>query len=621
MHPYPPGSDRGATAICTQFTTRPHRMRLYWLAVVALCAAAIAPPPAFAQRAARPAATPRVEFGGTGAVPARRGIVVSVSSFASDIGAATLARGGNAVDAAVATAFALAVTHPSAGNIGGGGFMVVRMASGEATTFDFREKAPLSATPTMFQTADGAIAYALTDSGWLSPGVPGTVHGMESAHARLGKLPWRSLVLPAAQLAAQGFPLSRALAADLNEQLLTTFAPFPSSMAAYGRRDGRAWRAGDRLRLPDLARTLRAIADSGARAFYTGWIADSLVQQMRDHGGAITARDLAEYRAVERAPLRGTYLGNDIIAMGPPSSGGVVLIETLNQLEALSAERFARGTPEFLHLRIEAARRAYLDRARYIGDPDFATVPLERLLSTQYADSLARSIDPARASRSVSLASDLDIATEPMETTHFSVVDAEGNAVSQTYTLEGGYGSGIVVRGTGFLLNNEMGDFNKKAGYTSTRGDIGTAPNLIAPGKRMLSSMTPVILARDDQLLLVTGSPGGRTIPNTVIDVVLGVTAFRQPVRAAVDAPRIHHQWLPDVTQFEVGAISTAAQFSLAEMGHLLRQRPAQSQGDAHSIWYDARTKTAYGAHDRRSPDGKASAAAVRRRAPASGKR
>jgi gamma-glutamyltranspeptidase/glutathione hydrolase len=247
-------------------------------------------------------------------------------------------------------------------------------------------------------------------------------------------------------------------------------------------------------------------------------------------------------------------------------------------------------------------------------------VPLERLLSTQYADSLARSIDPARASRSVSLASDLDIATEPMETTHFSVVDAEGYAVSQTYTLEGGYGSGIVVRGAGFLLNNEMGDFNKKAGYTSTRGDIGTAPNLIAPGKRMLSSMTPVILARDDQLLLVTGSPGGRTIPNTVIDVVLGVTAFRQPVRAAVDA-RASTTNGSRCDAVRGGGDLDRAQFSLAEMGHLLRQRPAQSQGDAHSIWYDARTKTAYGAHDRRSPDGKASAAAVRRRAPASGKR
>ncbi len=589
------------------------RTRLSAVLLAIALAGSIAPLPLLAQKAA---AKTREVYPGKGAVAGRRGMVVSVSNYASDIGAATLARGGNAIDAAVATAFALAVTHPSAGNIGGGGFMVVRMANGEATTFDFREKAPLTATPTMYQTADGEIAYARTDSGWLSPGVPGTVRGLEAAHKRFGKLPWRTVVLPAAQLAARGFRLSRDLSADLNHQLKDgKLALFPSSVAAYGKTNGAAWRAGELLRLPDLARTLRAIADSGADAFYTGWIADSLAAQMQEHGGAISKRDLAEYQAVERAPIRGTYLGNDIIAMGPPSSGGVVLIETLNQLEALSAERFARSQPEFLHLRIEAARRAYLDRARFLGDADFVSVPIERLTSKDYADSLARSIDPLHATRSVSLAPELVTASEPNETTHFSVVDAEGNAVSQTYTLEGGYGSGVVVRGAGFLLNNEMGDFNKKAGYTSVRGDIGTPANLIAPGKRMLSSMTPVIVARDNQLLLVTGSPGGRTIPNTVIDVVLGVTAYKLPVRAAVDAPRLHHQWLPDVTQFENGAISTSAQFELAEMGHTLRQRPAQSQGDAHSIWYDAKTKTAYGANDKRSPDSKASPA------PAGGKR
>jgi len=590
------------------------------LAALSPVLASLLPSGALAAQAtprARTTASARQPTPGTGSVASRRGIVVSVSNLASDIGAATLARGGNAIDAAIATAFALAVTHPSAGNIGGGGFMVVRLATGEATTFDFREKAPLSATPTMYQTASGAIAYARTDSGWLAPGVPGTVRGMALAHQRFGKLPWRSLVLPAAQLAARGFPLSRALADDLNEQLRTTFAPFPASVAAYGKRGGGAWRAGNVLRLPDLARSLRAIADSGADIFYTGWIADSLDAQMREHGGAISARDLAEYRAVERAPLRGDYLGHEIIAMGPPSSGGAVLIQTLNLLEATTAERHGRGTAEFLHLRIEAARRAYLDRARHLGDPDFVTIPLQRLTSKAYADSLARGIDPNRASRSVSLGADLGIATEPDETTHFSVVDAEGNAVSQTYTLEGGYGSGVVVRGAGFLLNNEMGDFNKKAGYTSLRGDIGTPANLIAPGKRMLSSMTPVILARDGALRLVTGSPGGRTIPNTVIDVVLGVTAFKLPLRAAVDAARVHHQWLPDETRFEEGAIPTEIQFELAEMGHLLRLQQAQSQGDAHSILYDAATKTAYGANDRRSPDSKASVPAARRAAPA----
>ncbi len=273
------------------------------LLACALSAALVPAPTLSAQRAASSGS--REVYPGKGAVAGRRGMVVSSSNYASDIGAAMLARGGNAIDAAVATAFALAVTHPSAGNIGGGGFMVVRMATGEATTFDFREKAPLTATPTMFQTADGAIAYARTDSGWLSPGVPGTVRGLEAAHKRFGKLPWRTVVLPAAQLAARGFRLSRALAADLNEQVKTTFAPFPASLEAYGKRGGTAWRAGDLLRLPDLARSLRAIADSGADVFYTGWIADSLAAQMQEHGGAITARDLAEYQAVERAPVRG----------------------------------------------------------------------------------------------------------------------------------------------------------------------------------------------------------------------------------------------------------------------------------------------------------------------------
>ena len=586
--------------------------------VIALLATVVFTPTMAAQgarhRAPKGADAGKPAYGGTGGVASTRGLVVSASNFASDIGAAVLARGGNAVDAAVATAFALAVTHPSAGNIGGGGFMVVRKASGEATTFDFREKAPLSATATMMLNADGSIAYARTDSGWLSPGVPGTVRGMEMAHKALGKLSWREVVSPAAQLAARGFVLSPALAAELNEQLKTTFAPFPASVAAYGKKGGKPWRAGDLLRLPDLARTLSAIAEGGADAFYTGWIADSLDAQMRANGGAITKRDLAEYRAVQREPLHGSYLGYEIIAMPPPSSGGTVLIEVLNQLEALGADRFARTSTDYLHLRIEAARRAYLDRARFLGDPDFGPIPVDRLTAKAYADSLARTIDPHRATSSVALGGALVTRSETMQTTHYSVVDAEGNAVAVTYTLEGSYGSGVVVRGAGFILNNEMGDFNKKAGYTSTRGDIGTPPNMIAPGKRMLSSMTPTILAKDGKLALVTGSPGGRTIPNTVLDVVLGVTAFKQSVRAAVDAPRVHNQWLPDETRYEAGAIPDSTMRELEGMGHTLRKEPPRSQGDAHSIWYDAATKTAYGANDKRSPDSKASAPARGRR-------
>ncbi|HWP03295.1 MAG TPA: gamma-glutamyltransferase [Gemmatimonadaceae bacterium] len=543
-------------------------------------------------------------------VSSTSGIVVSVSGIASDVGASILARGGNAVDAAVATAFALAVTHPSAGNLGGGGFMVIRFPDGRATTIDYRERAPLRATPTMYLDADGRIDRSLTNSGWLASGVPGTVRGLELAHRKYGRLPWADVVRPAAELAARGWPLSPALARSLNSVLRGKFSRFESSVDAYGKPGGGDWEAGDTIRLPDLARTLAAIAAGGGDVFYHGWIADSIDAQMQANGGLVTKEDLAQYRAVERPPVEGTFLGHKIISMGPPSSGGTVLIETLNILERLGVDRLERGSPEFMHRRIEAARLAYLDRARYLGDPDFVPVPLERLLSKTYADSLAASIPSDRAASSIDLGRDIvTVASsrESEETTHFSVVDADGMAVSNTYTLEASYGSGVVVRGTGILLNNEMGDFNKKPGETNVLGDIGTEPNLIAPGKRMLSSMTPTIVERGGQLLLVTGSPGGRTIPNTVIDVVLGVTAFGLSLEEAVDAPRLHHQWLPDTTTIEAGGASEEALQRLRAMGHKVGSSRGLGQGDAHSILYDAATGTAYGVNDRRSPDSKAS--------------
>ena len=544
----------------------------------------------------------------TSVVQSRRGVVVSVSGLASDVGAAVLARGGNAVDAAVATGFALAVTHPSAGNLGGGGFMIVRTADGTATTFDYREKAPAAATPTMYLKPDGTIDRSLTRAGWLAPGVPGTVRGLALAHKKFGKLPWADVVRPAARLAL-GFPLSRALSSSVNSTVSRLMAPFPSSVAAYGKPGGGQWVEGDTIRLPDLARALEAIAAGGPDAFYTGWIADSLAAQMKANGGIITKADLAAYQAKERPALRGTFNGHELIVMGPPSSGGTVMLETLNMLERLGAPKMDRWSADYLHFRIEAARRAYADRARWLGDPDFVSVPVARLTSKSYADSLARGIDRERASRSVEIGADIVTvrAAESDETTHFSVVDKDGNAVSNTYTLEGGYGSGVVVRGAGFILNNEMGDFNKKPGETNVGGDIGTPANLIAPGKRMLSSMSPAIVTRGGRLLLVTGSPGGRTIPNTVLDVVLGVTAFNQPVRAAMDAPRLHHQWLPDSTTIEAGAVSEATIAALRARGHGVRVATGR-QGDAHTIWFDATTGTAYGAADLRTPDSKASA-------------
>ena len=418
-----------------------------------------------------------------------------VSAPACDAGASVLAKGGNAVDAAVATSFALAVTHPSAGNIGGGGFMIVRTPSGDATTFEYREKAPLASTPTMYLGADGQIVRSLTAAGYLAPGVPGTVRGMELAHKKFGKLPWKDVVAPSVGL-AEGFTMSAGLARGLNREVAGPMAPFPASVAAFGKPGGGEWKEGDRLVQADLAKTLRAIADGGADAFYKGWIADRIAEEMKANGGIISKADLAAYKAKERAPIRGTYKGYDIVSMPPPSSGGVALVEMLNILEPFDLKSKGLLTAPALHLQIEAMRRAYLDRARHLGDPDFVDVPVARLTSKEHARTVAASIDPAKASRSVDLGKDIVTvpAAEPDETTHFSVIDRDGLAVTSTYTLEGSYGSHVVVKGTGFLLNNEMGDFNKKAGETNLTGDIGTPANMIAPGKTMLSSMTPTMV-------------------------------------------------------------------------------------------------------------------------------
>ena len=538
-------------------------------------------------------------------VPSKDGLVVCVSAPACDAGASVLAKGGNAVDAAVATSFALAVTHPSAGNIGGGGFMIVRTPAGDATTFEYREKAPLASTPTMYLSADGQIVRRLTAAGYLAPGVPGTVRGMELAHRKFGKLPWNDVVAPSIGL-AEGFTMSAGLARGLNREVAGPMAPFPASVAAFGKPGGGDWREGDRLVQADLAKTLRAIADGGADAFYTGWIADRIAAEMKAHGGIISKADLAAYKAKERAPIRGTYKGYDIVSMPPPSSGGVALVEMLNILEPLDLKSKGLLTAPALHLQIEAMRRAYLDRARHLGDPDFVDVPVTRLTSKEHAKSVAASIDPVKASRSIDLGKDIVTvpAAEPDETTHFSIIDRDGLAVTSTYTLEGSYGSHVVVKGTGFLLNNEMGDFNKKAGETNLTGDIGTAANMIAPGKTMLSSMTPTMVTKDGRLVLLTGSPGGRTIINTVFTIVLGVTEYGLNGRQAVDLARMHHQWLPDRATLEDGAVPDDVLSALRVIGHDVR---AQSrQGDAHSIWV-APDGTPYGVQDKRTPDGKAS--------------
>ena len=538
-------------------------------------------------------------------VPSKDGLVVCVSAPACDAGASVLAKGGNAVDAAVATAFALAVTHPAAGNIGGGGFMIVRRPSGDVTSFDYREKAPLRSYERMYLGPDGQIVRSLTAAGYLAPGVPGTVRGLETVHRKFGALPWKDVVAPAISL-AHGFAMSAGLARGLNREVQGPMAPFPASVAAFGKPGGGEWAEGDRLVQRDLARTLRAIAHGGADAFYKGWIADRIAEDMRAHGGIITKADLAAYKVRELAPIRGAYKGYEIVSMPPPSSGGVALVEMLNILEPLDLKSKGFLTAPALHLRIEAMRRAYLDRARFLGDPDFADVPVARLTSKEHAKRVAASIDPARASSSTELGSDIVTlpASESDETTHFSVIDRNGLAVTSTYTLEGSYGSHVVIKGTGFLLNNEMGDFNKKPGETNVTGDIGTRANVIAPRKTMLSSMTPTLVTRDGRLVLLTGSPGGRTIINTVFAIVLGVVEYGLNGRQAVDSARFHHQWLPDRVAFEEKAVPDDVLERLGAMGHEVRAQGRQ--GDAHSIWI-APDGTPYGIEDKRTPDSRAS--------------
>jgi gamma-glutamyltranspeptidase / glutathione hydrolase len=463
-----------------------------------------------------------------------------------------LAAGGNAIDAAIATGFALAVTYPTAGNIGGGGFMVVRFADGRTTTLDFRERAPAAAHPNMFLDSTGAYSSTIHHNTHVAVGVPGTVAGFALAHQKYGSRDWASLVNPAVSLAKDGFSVPPGLAGSLRGTR-GKLARYPASLAAYYR-NGEPYAEGDRLQQPDLAATLTRIRDQGRDGFYTGETSRLIVAEMQRHGGLITAADLAGYEARERDAVTGSYRGFDIISMPPPSSGGVAIIQMLNILEGYDLRAAGHNSTRYVHLVTESMRRAFRDRAQHLGDPDFNTLPVARLTSKAYATELRAGIDEQRAS--VSRASELVADYESDETTHYSVVDAAGNAVSVTYTLEAGYGLGAVVQGAGFLLNNEMGDFNGKPGYTDSTGLIGTAANVARPGKRMLSSMTPAIVAKDGKLVAVVGSPGGRTIINTVLQVVLNVTEFGMPIQAAVDAPRFHHQWLPDRLSIEADGVT-----------------------------------------------------------------
>jgi len=524
-------------------------------------------------------------------------MVVSANRTASAVGRAVLQSGGNAIDAAVATGFALAVTHPTAGNIGGGGFMVIRFPDGSATTIDFREKAPLRARPDMFVDDNGAYSREKHHLSHLSVGVPGTVAGFALAHERYGNLRWNRLVEPAIRLADHGIVVSDALAASLRSAL-RRMQPFPASVYTFSKH-GEPYAPGDTLRQTDLARTLSRIARHGRDGFYRGETARLLLAEMRRGGGIISSADLDLYRAVERAPIRGTFHDYEIISMPPPSSGGIAMVEMLNILEGYDLRSLGHNTAPYLHLLAEAMRRAYRDRATFVADADFVDVPIARLTSKAYADEQRATIDPDRASTSTP--ADVDQTYESPETTHFSVVDRDGLAVSVTYTLEFGYGSAIVVPGAGFLLNNEMGDFNGKPGLTTENGLIGTSPNLARPQQRMLSSMTPSILARNGKLVAVIGSPGGRTIINTVFQVALNVMVFDMDIQQAVNAARMHHQWLPDGLRIEAGGVSDATRDALEAMGYRVQVRG--TQGRANSIMIDPVTGDRLGAPDPRDPD------------------
>lgn len=523
----------------------------------------------------------------------RHRIVVSVSRPASEVGARILEQGGNAADAAVATAFALAVTWPEAGNIGGGGFMLIHCPDGtRPVVIEYREKAPQAATVELWAKGRHAPQAMV--------GVPGTVRGLELAHQTSGSLPWESLVLPAARLAEDGFEIGETLAASLNKGV-AQFRDNREFLQTFGKEQGTVpWNVGDRLVQKDLAKTLHAIAAHGADGFYQGVTAELFVAEMQRGGGLITAADLAEYQATVRTPIHGTFRGYDIYAPPPPSSGGLTLVQMLNLAEQFDLRQESRWSPRTLHLMIESMRHAYFHRARYLGDPDFIEIP-PQLATKEFATEIAQRISATEAGSSAALGADILTAGEGSQTTHFSVIDRNGMAVSNTYTLENAFGSGVVVRGGGFLLNDEMGDFNPQPGVTKVDGQIGTPPNLVAPGKRMLSSMCPVIVAKDGRPVLITGSPGGRTIINTVFCVLINVLEYGMPLRDALDAPRHHHQWLPDRVQFEAGLLSdhAASVAALRALGHRIHEPPVR-QGDAHSIAIDTETGLRRGEADRR---------------------
>jgi gamma-glutamyltranspeptidase/glutathione hydrolase len=521
-------------------------------------------------------------------VRARHGMVATREAHATDIGVAVLESGGNAIDAAVAVGFALAVTHPAAGNIGGGGFLLARFADGRTVFLDFRERAPGKASRDMYIGPDGNVT---SDSvlGYRASGVPGTVRGLEMAHQKYGRKKWAELVDPAVRLAADGFPVSYGMARSLRSpDASARLGGFPESKRIF-LNGGKFFDAGDRLVQPELARVLSRIRDRGAQDFYEGETAQLLAADMREHGGLITLDDLRNYKAIERQPLTGSYRGYSIVTVPPPSSGGVGILQMLGVLEGSGYEKAGFGSAATVHYMAEAMRRYFADRSEYMGDPDFYKVPVAGLLSPRYIAELRSSIDREHATASASLGPGKPGAYESSETTHYSIVDAEGNAVAVTYTLNNGYGSAVTATKLGFLLNNEMDDFAAKPGTPNLFGLVQGEANAVQPRKTPLSSMTPTIVLRDGKLYLVEGSPGGPTIINTVLEVLVNVIDFGMNVADAVDAPRLHHQWKPDVLRLERG-FSPDTVALLKARGHTIEFEGGQGEVAAivaHEGWLE----------------------------------
>jgi len=532
---------------------------------------------------------------------AKNGIVVSDNKIASEVGVAILKKGGNAIDAAVATAFALAVVHPQAGNIGGGGFIVYMNASEASTTIDFREKAPLRATSDMFLDENGDLIKGSNHQGLKSVGVPGTVAGLFLAHQKYGGLPWKELIQPSVDLAENGFVLSWTLASHARRMQDNTTPDFLKNY--FKNPNGVLVEFGEIWKQPALAKTLELIRDKGEDGFYKGKVAREIEKFMKANGGIITRKDLKKYTAIERAPMKGSYKKYEIYSMPPPSSGGVALIEMMNIMELANLDSVPFNSTAYVHLVAETMRRAFADRAEFLGDPDFnPEMPIAKLTSKEFAQRRYRNIDLKRAS--VSDSTKFGQLYDGTNTTHLSVIDKNGSAVSLTYTLEFSYGSKLGSPKLGFIFNNEMGDFNPQPGYTNSERLIGTDPNIIQPGKRMLSSMTPTIVAKEGKPYLVIGSPGGRTIINTVFQSVLNVLEYEMPIHKAIEAMKIHHQWLPDRLIFETHLMSPDTQKVLEKMGHTLYG--TRNLGRLMGILNSTEQGVYIGASDSSSPDGAA---------------